>query len=53
MDGKGDDVAEDDEEDDDSEDSARAAAEAEHQEFRDRLLRHRVLDFDPYDGIED
>jgi hypothetical protein len=53
MDGKGDDVAEDDEEDDDSEDSARAAADAEHQEMRDRLLRHRILDFDPYDGIED
>ena len=53
MDGKGDDVHEADEEDDDSEDSARAAAEAEHQEFRDRLLRHRVLDFDPYDGLED
>ena len=47
-----DEVAEDDEEDDDSEASARAAADAEHQEMRDRLLRHRITDFDPYDGLE-
>ena len=53
MNGEGDDPQEDDEEDDDSEDSARAAAEAEHQEMRDRLLRHRDLDFDPYNDIED
>jgi hypothetical protein len=51
MDGSGDNPAEDDEEDDDEE-SVRAAIEAEHQEMRDRLLRHEANDFDPYDGLE-
>ena len=45
--------AEDDEEDEDDDADARAAIEAEHQEMRDRLLRHRLDDFDPYAGLVD
>lgn len=51
--GQDDDTSEDDEEDDDDTEDARAAAEAEHQEMRDRLLRHRVDDFDQYAELED
>lgn len=43
--------AEDDAEDDDDDEDARAAVEAEHQEMRDRLLRHNVHE-SLYDGLE-
>jgi HK97 family phage prohead protease len=44
--------AEDDDSEDEDDEDARKI-EAEHQEMRDRLLRHNLDDFESYDGLED
>jgi hypothetical protein len=51
ADGDGDEPEEDDDEDDSE--AERARVEAEHQEMRDRLLRHQPIDLDLYDVTED